>query len=108
MIGANILLEDFLINTIVPPTFRTYSVAMTYDIEYDLLLECAGKESEHEVKMNKVVIETMTREGGYLGPPETPPPARASIHVMPSMYGHLRPRDASFWRPKSPPPLYER
>jgi hypothetical protein len=100
-------LEDFVINTIVPPTFKTYGVAIRYDVRYDLLLECAGKESEHEVEMKDVIIEPMTREGGHLGPPATPPPPRGSIDSMiPSMYGHLRPRAVTIWRPESPPPMY--
>jgi hypothetical protein len=102
-------LEDFVINTIVPPTFQTYGVAVRYDVRYDLLLECAGRETEHEIEMKNVVIEPMTREGGHLGPPETPPPHRESIDsVVPSMYGHLRPRAVNVWRPESPPPLYSR
>lgn len=101
------LLDDFVINTIVPPTFKTYGVAVRYDVRYDLLLECAGKESEHEIEMKDVTIEPMTREGGHLGPPETPPPHRGSIDsVLPSMYGHLRSRATTVWRPESPPPLY--
>jgi hypothetical protein len=101
------LLEDFVINNIVPPTFKTYGVAVRYDVRYDLLLECAGKESEHEIEMKDVTIEPMTREGGHLGPPETPPPHRGSIDsVLPSMYGHLRSRATTVWRPESPPPSY--
>ncbi|KAH8725458.1 hypothetical protein GQ44DRAFT_749521 [Phaeosphaeriaceae sp. PMI808] len=106
-ITENTLLDDFVINAIVPPTFATYGVAVRYDVRYDLLLECAEKESEHEVEMKDVVIQPMTREGGHLGPPETPPPPRGSIDsVMPSMYGFLRPRAVTVWRPESPPPSY--
>lgn len=67
-------LDGFEINTIVPPTFKTYGVAVNYDVRYDLLLECGGKESEHEVEMKDVLVEPMTRPGGHLGPPEGPPP----------------------------------
>ena len=106
-ITENTLLQDFIVNTIVPPTFKTYGVAVRYDVRYDLLLECAGKESEHEVEVKDVTIEPMTREGGHLGPPDTPPPPRGSIDsAMPSMYGHLRPRAVSVWRPVTPPPVY--
>ncbi|KAI2486198.1 hypothetical protein Ptr902_00331 [Pyrenophora tritici-repentis] len=72
------LLDGFEINKIVPPTFKTYGVALTYDVKYNLLLDCAGKESEHEVEMKGIVIEPMTRPGGHLGPPEGPPPANGS------------------------------
>ncbi|USP75014.1 uncharacterized protein yc1106_02288 [Curvularia clavata] len=68
------VLDGFQINKIVPPTFKTYAVALNYDVKYNLLLECAGKESEHEVEMKDVLIEPMTRPGGQLGPPEEPPP----------------------------------
>jgi hypothetical protein len=106
-ITENTLLEDFVINTIVPPTFKTYGVAVRYNVRYDLLLECAGRETEHEVEMHNVIVEPMTREGGHLGPPLTPPPQRGSIDsVIPSMYGHLRPRAVTVWRPESPPPSY--
>ncbi|KAH7361138.1 hypothetical protein BKA66DRAFT_471399 [Pyrenochaeta sp. MPI-SDFR-AT-0127] len=71
-------LDGFEINNIVPPTFKTYGVAVNYSVKYDLLLECAGKESEHEVEMKDVLIEPMTRPGGHLGPPEGPPPPRVS------------------------------
>ncbi|KAJ5021844.1 hypothetical protein J3E72DRAFT_3182 [Bipolaris maydis] len=67
-------LDGLLVSIIVPPTFKTYAVALRYDVKYNLLLECAGKESEHEVEMKDVVIEPMTRPGGHLGPPEEPPP----------------------------------
>jgi hypothetical protein len=67
-------LEGFEIHKIVPPTFKTYGVALYYDVKYDLLLECAGKESEHEIDVGNVVIEPMTRPGGSLGPPEEMPP----------------------------------
>lgn len=110
-IGPATLLDDFVINTIIPPTFKTFGLAVKYDVKYDLLLECAGKESEHEIEMKDVIIQPMTREGGHLGPPETPPPAqsRASVDMAaPLMYGHLRPRAVSIWRPESPPPSYER
>jgi hypothetical protein len=106
-VTENTAIEDFVINTIVPPTFKTYGVALRYDVRYDLLLDCAGKESEHEVEMKDVTIEPMTREGGHLGPPDTPPPQRSSIDsAVPSMYGHLRPRPVTVWRPESPPPSY--
>jgi hypothetical protein len=106
-ITENTSLEGFVINVIVPPTFKTYGVAVRYNVRYDLLLECAGKESEHEVEMKDVIIEPMTRGGGHLGPPDTPPPHRGSVDsVVPSMYGHLRPRAVTVWRPESPPPLY--
>jgi hypothetical protein len=106
-ITENTPLEDFVINNIVPPTFKTYGLAITYDVRYDLLFDCGGKESEHEVEVKNVMIEPMTREGGHLGPPETPPPARGSIdNTIPSMYGHLRPRAVTIWRPESPPPSY--
>jgi hypothetical protein len=99
--------EDFVINNIVPPTFKTYGLAIRYEVRYDLLLECAGKESEHEVEMQDVVIEPMTREGGHLGPPATPPPLRGSIDsAVPPMYAHFRPRVVNVWRPESPPPSY--
>jgi hypothetical protein len=106
-VTENTPLADFVINNIVPPTFKTYGVAITYDVRYDLLLDCGGKESEHQVEVKNVIIEPMTREGGHLGPPATPPPARGSIDsTVPSMYGHLRPRAVTIWRPESPPPLY--
>ncbi|KAL1794133.1 hypothetical protein ACET3X_007554 [Alternaria dauci] len=69
-ITSDTVLEGFEINNIVPPTFRTYGVALHYDIRYDLLLECAGKESKHEIDVDNVAIEPMTRPGGHLGPPE--------------------------------------
>ncbi|KAI4674535.1 uncharacterized protein J4E88_008271 [Alternaria novae-zelandiae] len=72
------ILEGFEINKIVPPTFKTYGVALHYDVKYDLLLECAGKESEHEIDVDNVVIEPMTRPGGHLGPPEEMPPVSGS------------------------------
>jgi hypothetical protein len=70
--------EGFKINKIVPPTFKTYGVAVRYDVRYDLLLDCAGKESEHAVEMKNIVIEPMTRPGGDLGPPLEPPPSPGS------------------------------
>ena len=72
------MLDGFEINKIVPPTFKTYGVAFGYDVKYNLLIDCAGKESEHEVEMKNIVIEPMTRPGGHLGPPEGPPPANSS------------------------------
>ncbi|CAA9957112.1 hypothetical protein PTMSG1_00720 [Pyrenophora teres f. maculata] len=72
------ILDGFQINKIVPPTFRTYGVALSYDVKYNLLLDCAGKESEHEVEMKGIVIEPMTRPGGHLGPPEESPLANSS------------------------------
>lgn len=62
-------IEAFDINKLVPPTFKTYNVALKYDVKYDILLECGGKESEHEVTVRHVTIESMTRPGGWLGPP---------------------------------------
>lgn len=62
-------IEAFDINKIVPPTFKTYNVALKYDVKYDILLECGGKESEHEVTTRDVTIDLMTRPGGWLGPP---------------------------------------
>ncbi|RAR01458.1 hypothetical protein DDE83_008895 [Stemphylium lycopersici] len=53
-ITQDTVLEGFEINNIVPPTFKTYGVALHYDVKYNLLLECAGKESEHEVEMKDV------------------------------------------------------
>ncbi|EOA84498.1 hypothetical protein ACJQWK_07234 [Exserohilum turcicum] len=73
-ITQDTLLDDLHIANIVPPTFTTYAVALHYDVKYNLLLDCAGKESEHEVEMKNVRIEPMTRPGGQLGPPEEPPP----------------------------------
>ncbi|KAH7410160.1 hypothetical protein DE146DRAFT_340881 [Phaeosphaeria sp. MPI-PUGE-AT-0046c] len=106
-ITGNTNLEDFVISNIVPPTFKSYCMSIRYDVKYDLLLDCAGKESEHEVEVKDVIIDPMTREGGHLGPPETPPPRRGSIDsAIPSMYGHLRPRAVAVYRPESPPPLY--
>lgn len=107
-ITNNTAIEAFSINSIVPPTFKTYGVAVKYDVRYDLLLECAGKESEHEVEMRNVTIAPMTREGGHLGPPETPPPRGSMDSTSPSYgwYGHLRSRSVSVWRPESPPPSY--
>ncbi|RMZ69571.1 hypothetical protein GMOD_00006401 [Pyrenophora seminiperda CCB06] len=72
------VLDGFEINKLVPPTFKTYGVALDYDVKYNLLLDCAGKESEHEVEMKGIVVEPMTRPGGHLGPPEGPPPANGS------------------------------
>ena len=72
------MLDGFEINKIVPPTFKTYGVAFGYDVKYNLLIDCAGKESEHEVEMKNIVIQPMTRPGGHLGPPEGPPPANGS------------------------------
>jgi len=72
------LLDGFEINKIVPPTFKTYGVALNYDVKYNLLLDCAGKESEQEVEMKGIVIEPMTRPGGHLGPPQGPPPENGS------------------------------
>ncbi|KAL5120804.1 hypothetical protein ACEQ8H_001285 [Pleosporales sp. CAS-2024a] len=99
--------DHFVINKIVPPTFKTYGLSAHYQVRYHLLLECGGKESEHEIDSQNVIIEPMTREGGHLGPPETPPPPRASIDsTTPLMYGHLRPSVVHVWRPESPPPSY--
>ena len=78
-ITDNTTLDGFEINNIVPPTFKTYGIAISYDVRFDLLLDCAGKESELEVEMKDVAIEPMTRPGGYLGPPEDPPPLRESM-----------------------------
>ncbi|KAJ4401351.1 hypothetical protein N0V91_008015 [Didymella pomorum] len=61
--------EAFEIRKLVPPTFKTYNVALKYDVKYDILLECGGKESEHEVTIRNVAIKPMTRPGGWLGPP---------------------------------------
>lgn len=103
----NTELEDFAINSIVPPTFKTYAVAVRYDVRYDLLLECAGRESEHELEMKNVTISPMTREGGHLGPPEMPPPQLGFVDsTVPLMYAHLRSRPVSVWRPVTPPPEY--
>ncbi|RYN26062.1 hypothetical protein AA0112_g8391 [Alternaria arborescens] len=77
-ITSDTILEGFEINNIVPPTFSTYGVALHYDVKYDLLLECVGKESKHEVDVDNVAIEPMTRPGGHLGPPEELPPASGS------------------------------
>lgn len=62
-------IEAFGINKIIPPTFKTYNVALRYDVKYDMLLESGGKESEHSVVVKDVQIEPMTRPGGWLGPP---------------------------------------
>lgn len=62
-------IEAFEINKVVPPTFKTYNVALRYDVKYDMLLECGGKESEHSVVVKDVQIEPTTRPGGWLGPP---------------------------------------
>ncbi|KAF2029153.1 hypothetical protein EK21DRAFT_68223 [Setomelanomma holmii] len=107
-ITNNTFIETCNINSIVPPTFRTYGVAVKYDVRYDLLLDCAGKESEHEVEMKDIIVAPMTREGGHLGPPETPPPRGSMDSASPSngWYGHLRSRSVSVWRPDSPPPEY--
>lgn len=61
--------EAFEISKLVPPTFKTYNVALSYDVKYDLLFECGGRESEHEVVVRNVRVEPMTRPGGWLGPP---------------------------------------
>lgn len=61
--------EGFEIRKLVPPTFKSYNVALHYDVKYDILLESGGKESEHEVTIRNVTIEPMTRPGGWLGPP---------------------------------------
>ncbi|KAF1941400.1 hypothetical protein EJ02DRAFT_512454 [Clathrospora elynae] len=71
-ITENTLLVGFKVSNIVPLTFKAYGVAVNYDIRYNLLLECAGKESEHEVAMSDITIEPVTRPGGHLGPPEEP------------------------------------
>ncbi|EAT89600.2 hypothetical protein HBI56_029390 [Parastagonospora nodorum] len=105
-ITESTVVEDFVINNIVPPTFKTYGLATRYEVRYDLLLECAGKESEHEVEVKDVIIEPMTREGGHLGPPVDPPPRGSIDSTIPTMYGHLRPRTVTVWRPESPPPSY--
>ncbi|KAF3011022.1 hypothetical protein E8E13_010908 [Curvularia kusanoi] len=62
-------IEAFEINKLVPPTFRTYNIALKYDVKYDMLLECGGKESEHSIVVRDVRIEPTTRPGGWLGPP---------------------------------------
>ena len=62
-------IEAFETSKLVPPTFKTYNVALRYDVKYDILLECGGRESEHEVTVRDVAIEPMTRPGGWLGPP---------------------------------------
>ncbi|EFQ89402.1 hypothetical protein PTT_14336 [Pyrenophora teres f. teres 0-1] len=81
------ILDGFQINKIVPPTFRTYGVALSYDVKYNLLLDCAGKESEHEVEMKGIVIEPMTRPGGHLGPPEESPLANGSEENELNLHG---------------------
>lgn len=62
-------IETFEINKLVPPTFKTYNVCLSYDVKYDILLNCGGTETEHEVVVKDVLIESMTRPGGWLGPP---------------------------------------
>ncbi|KAJ4992845.1 hypothetical protein SVAN01_01549 [Stagonosporopsis vannaccii] len=63
-------IEAFAINKLVPPSFASYHVALRYDVKYDVLLLCGGRESEHEVLVQDVGIEAMTRPGGWLGPPD--------------------------------------
>lgn len=53
----------------MPPTFRTYNVALRYAVKYDVLLACGARESEHEVLVLDGRVEPMTRPGGWLGPP---------------------------------------
>ena len=37
-------IETFEIIKLIPPTFRTYNVVLTYDVKYDILLECGERE----------------------------------------------------------------
>jgi hypothetical protein len=104
-IGSDTILEGFEINNIVPPTFKTYGVALHYDIKYDLLLECAGKESEHEVDMENVAIEPMTRPGGHLGPPEEVPPLSGSEESI-ILGDMMRDAGATGSAVEQPPPYY--
>lgn len=67
-------LGGFEIDKIIPPTFKSYGVALTYDVRYTLTIDCAGKVSEHEMEMKCIPILPMTRIADGLGPPEGPPP----------------------------------
>ncbi|OAL51707.1 hypothetical protein IQ07DRAFT_610509 [Pyrenochaeta sp. DS3sAY3a] len=109
-ITENTLLEGFEINKIVPPTFKTYGVAVTYDVSYDLLLECGGKESEHEVEMKDVKVQPMTRPGGHLGPPEEPPPRLSgeSVVLQELMRGNGRANGRENGHAAEEPPPYQR
>jgi hypothetical protein len=102
---SDTVLEGFEINKIVPPTFKTYGVALHYDVKYDLLLECAGKESEHEIDVDDVAVEPMTRPGGHLGPPEEMPPLSSSEEsfVLEEM---MRDGGANGSAAEQPPPYY--
>jgi hypothetical protein len=102
---SDTILEGFEINKIVPPTFKTYGVALYYYVKYDLLLECAGKESEHEIDVGNVVIEPMTRPGGPLGPPEEMPPLSGSDESFVSEET-LRNGPANVLAAEQPPPYY--
>ena len=37
-------IETFENNKLVPTTFKTYNVVLTYDVKYDILLECGERE----------------------------------------------------------------
>jgi hypothetical protein len=102
---SDTVLEGFEINNIVPPTFKTYGVALHYNVKYDLLLECAGKESEHEVDMDNVAIEPMTRPGGHLGPPEEMPTLSGSDESF-ELEEMMRDEVTNESAAEHPPPYY--
>ncbi|KAG9190372.1 hypothetical protein G6011_08460 [Alternaria panax] len=104
-ITSDTSLKGFEINKIVPPTFKTYGVALYYAVKYDLLLECAGRESEHEVTIGNVAIEPMTRPGGYLGPPEELPLFNGSNESF-ELEDMMRDVGANSFAAEQPPPYY--
>lgn len=100
-------LEAFEIRKLVPPSFKTYNVALKYDVKYDILLECGGKESEHEVTIRNVVIEPMTRPGGWLGPPPDDGAHEENLISAELMRGNMTTGVTSTVIERFDPPEYE-
>ena len=99
--------EAFEIRKLVPPTFKTYNVALKYDVKYDILLECGGKESEHEVMIHNVAIEPMTRPGGWLGPPPDDGAHEERLLFTELMRGNLNAGSTIIETERLDPPAYE-
>ncbi|KAJ4367908.1 hypothetical protein N0V86_009748 [Didymella sp. IMI 355093] len=100
-------IEAFNISKLVPPTFKTYNVALKYDVRYDILLECGGKESEHEVTIRDVTIEPMTRPGGWLGPPPDDGAHEERLVLAEMMRGTMNLGIMSTAAQRVEPPAYE-
>ncbi|KAF3036601.1 hypothetical protein E8E12_007968 [Didymella heteroderae] len=99
--------EAFDIRKLVPPTFKTYNIALRYDVKYDILLECGGKESEHEVTIRDVTIEPMTRPGGWLGPPPDDGAHEERLVLAELMRGNIGAGTTAIGTERTEPPAYE-